>query len=99
MVKKDDKHYYIYSQNTIAKIDLEKIEPKLIDIQSLSKDEIKKKYRELRRQKPALDSKGAGIGFYEIAKRCTNINYKFTQLSQNNYNFYFEAIIENKKIS
>ena len=96
VVKKDDENYYIYSQNIVATKDMVKIEPRLVDIQSLNKENLKKKYRELRKQSKDPESKGGGIGFYEIAKRCKKINYKFTKISDDVYNFYFESIIENK---
>ena len=42
-------NYYIHSQNIIALKDKEKIEPKLEEILTLDQEQLKKKYRELRR--------------------------------------------------
>ncbi|PAJ73990.1 hypothetical protein CJF42_13120, partial [Pseudoalteromonas sp. NBT06-2] len=97
--KKTDSIFYIDSQNLISDKDKEVIETTLSEIQKLDKTDIKKKYRELRRSGRNKHGKGAGIGFYEIAKRCSSLNYKFTKTETDLYLFYFEANIsyENKE--
>ncbi len=77
--------------------DKEKIEETLSQISGLDRDGIKKKYRELRRSGKFTHDKGAGIGFYEIAKRCSRQNYEFIELGNSMYDFHFEATIESKK--
>lgn len=97
LVGKDEEHnYYIHSQNIVALEDMEKIAPKLETIKKLSRDEIKKTYRELRRSGKHSHGKGGGIGFYEIAKRCNSIEYEFTKLSDDRYYFHFIASITTK---
>jgi len=97
LVGKDEKHnYFIHSQNIIAKEDKDSMEPKLAEIITLSKDELKKRYRELRRSGANTHGKGGGIGFYEIAKRCEEIKYKFTEINENRYYFHFEANLTTK---
>lgn len=87
-VSKDSEgNYYVDSQNIISIEDKEKIEPKLIEIQTLNKDGIKKRYRELRKSGKNTHGKGGGIGFYEVAKRCDAIEYDFSAI--NNDKFYF----------
>lgn len=93
----DDENYFIHSQNIIAEIDKEKIEPKLKELLTLSKDEIKQRYRELRRSGKNTHGKGGGIGFYEIAKRCDSIDYSFTKINEDRYYFHFETKIKTKK--
>jgi len=95
IVKKDEKNYYIYSQNTISQKDIDIIEPKLKNILSLDKDGIKQKYRELRRIKKSENATGGGIGFYEIAKRCERLEYNFTKIADTSYSFYLRATISN----
>lgn len=95
--KDEDGSYYIHSQNIIAKEDKEKIEPKLIEIQSMNRDEIKKRYRELRRSGKEKHHKGGGIGFYEISKRSDEIKYKFKKINENKYYFHFISKIIVKK--
>ena len=46
IVSKDMENYYVHSQNIVSIEDKEKIEPKLIEIQGLDRDGLKKRYRE-----------------------------------------------------
>ena len=89
--------YYVHSQNIISIDDREKIEPKLQEIQTFSKDEIKKRYKELRRSGKGTHAKGGGIGFYEIAKRCSGIEYEFIEINHDKYYFHIKTIINTKK--
>ena len=88
-----DGSYSIETKNIVTLADKEKIEPKLIEIQSLDKDGIKKRYRELRRSGKNTHQKGGGIGFYEIAKRCTKVEYSFTQINEDRFEFRFVSYI------
>jgi len=97
LVGKDENSYYIHSQNIIALKDKEKIEPKLEEIETLTRDGIKKRYRELRRSGKDKHGKGGGIGFYEIAKRCSKIEYSFTPINDDRFYFHFQATINTKK--
>jgi hypothetical protein len=93
-VGKDDKEgYYIYSQNIITKKDREKIEKTLKLITSLSKDEIRKIYRQRRKNGAFAHEKGGGIGFFEIAKKAKKILYSFEPIDSEREFFKFKAII------
>ena len=98
LVSKDQKfNYHIHSQNIVSLEDKNKVEPKLLEIQSLDKDGIKKRYRELRKSGQHTHGKGGGIGFYEIAKKCDNIEYNFTKIKEDRYYFHIKTtIITNK---
>ena len=98
LVSKDnDYNYHMHSQNIISTADKEKIEPKLIEIQSLDKDGIKKRYRELRKSGQNTHGKGGGIGFYEIAKKCDSIEYDFNKIQEDRYYFHMKTTILTKK--
>ncbi len=98
LVSKDDNYnYHIHSQNIVSLADKQKIEPKLLEIQSLDKDGIKKRYRELRKSGQNTHGKGGGIGFYEIAKKCDSIEYDFTKIQEDRYYFHIKTTIETKK--
>jgi len=98
IVSKDDgENYFIDSQNIISIDDKNKIEPKLIEVQSLDKDGLKKRYRELRRSGKDTHSKGGGIGFYEIAKRCDSLEYDFTDINEDKLYFHIKTIIKIKR--
>ena len=85
--------YYILSQNIISLEDREKIEPKLEAIQNTDLAGIKKLYKEARKSGKETHSKGGGIGFYEIAKRCTKIHYEFEEINPQRFYFKFKAVL------
>lgn len=98
IVSKDKEfNYYIHSQNIVSGADKEKIEPKLLEIQSLDKDGIKKRYRELRKSGQHTHGRGGGIGFYEIAKKCDAINFNFTKIQEDRYYFHVKTTISTQK--
>lgn len=91
--KVSDDIFYIDSHNAVSKQDMHLLDEKLQEIKSLDRDGIKKRYRELRRSGKDQHGKGAGIGFFEIAKRCTEFNYQLVPEDNDMYHFYFEATI------
>jgi serine phosphatase RsbU (regulator of sigma subunit) len=95
---KDNKYFEILSKNIVSKDDKAKIEPKLLDIQSLDKQGIKKRYRELRKSGHSTHSKGGGIGIYEIAKVCDSIEYEFVAINEDRYYFIMKSIVNKIKV-
>jgi hypothetical protein len=91
--KNKEGYYYVLSQNIIDENDKNKIEPKLKEIACASKDEIKKLYRAARKSGKDTHSRGGGIGFYEIAKRCEEVKYEFEHIVDDKYYFKFQAIV------
>jgi hypothetical protein len=94
--KTSDNKYYIISQNIISKSDAASMNDRLKDVVELDKESLKKKYRELRRSGRDRHHKGAGIGFYEIAKRSDKIEYDFVDLDENTSFFTFKASVGQK---
>ena len=93
----NDDYYDIIATNILSIEDKEKIEPKLIEIQSLDKAGIKKRYRELRKSGQNTHEKGGGIGMYEIAKVSDFIEYSFEAINEDKYNFTMKSIVKGKK--
>ena len=94
-----DKSYYeIISNNIISIDDKQKIEPKLIEIQTLDKAGIKKRYKELRRSGENTHEKGGGIGMYEIAKISDGIEYEFRSINEDKYYFTMKSIVKQKAV-
>jgi hypothetical protein len=93
----NNSYYKIEATNIISKDDKEKIEPKLIEIQSLDRAGIKKRYRELRKSGQNTHSKGGGIGMYEIAKVSDSIEYSFKAINKNKYYFTMKSFVKPKK--
>jgi ABC-type amino acid transport substrate-binding protein/serine phosphatase RsbU (regulator of sigma subunit) len=96
VVKDKKDRYYITSRNIISIDDKNKIEPILDEIKHMHKDEIKKRYKELRKSGRDKHEKGAGIGFFEIAKLSRDIDYKFKKINKNKYSFEFKVNVERR---
>jgi len=86
-----------YSKELHSNFLREKIEPKLLEIQSLDRDGIRKRYKELRKSGQNTHGKGGGIGFYEIAKRCDSIECEFKEIKEDRYYFHVKTTILTKK--
>lgn len=91
--RNDKEGYYVYSQNIITKKDRKKIEEVLSLIKSLSKEEVKKLYRQRRKNGVYAHKKGGGIGFFEIAKRSQDFEYKFDKIDDEREFFKFKAVL------
>jgi len=86
--------YFIVCGNAIDKEDVKKIESKIESIKSLDTEELKSMYKQKRREKNRdKGSKGAGLGFIEIARKTTEMDYKIFNLKDDLSFFVFEAII------
>lgn len=99
VVEKDQHNsYHITSSNIVSLADKEKIEPKLIEIESLDKAGIKKRYKELRRSGKNTHEKGGGIGTYEIAKISDSVSYNFEQINEDRFIYSLKVILKSKSI-
>jgi hypothetical protein len=91
--KDKENRYYIMSRNIIDIEDKKKIEKKLQKIQESDLAEIKRLYKEARRSGKDSHHRGGGIGFYEIAKKSSSIEYDFSKINETKYYFTFKAIL------
>lgn len=64
-----DGRYYVIGGNKIDCNKKEKLQNQLELISQMDKDELRKYYRQKRKEGPDEDSKGAGIGLIEIARK------------------------------
>ncbi len=84
-----DKHnnkYFVASSNKINKNDKTKIKEKIDKVNSLNYNELRKYLRDLLKSGRDSHSRGAGVGFVEMAKRSSeNIEYNFTHFEDNEY--------------
>lgn len=96
-VLQEDDIFYINSKNIVSSKDKERIEPKLLEIQSLDASGIKKRYKELRKSGENAHDNNGGIGFYEIAKQISSMNYEFIPINDEKFHFLFKVTVEPKK--
>ncbi len=93
--KESQNEYYILSENLVTEERKKKLENILNEIKSLSKEEIKKLYKERRKSGRDSHSSGAGIGFLEIAKIAEKVEFDFIP-EKENYIFRFKVYIKSK---
>ncbi len=68
-VGRENGAYYVCCGNLILNKDVDRLKGHLEDIQKMDKDTLKKAYKEILRGDVPEFSKGAGVGFIEIARR------------------------------
>ncbi len=85
--------FYVHSRNLVTAEDKELLTRRLQPIISMDRESIRKTYREFRRNGRQAHHGGAGIGFYEIAKRCEHISFAFDPADENRYYYIFRSYI------
>ena len=91
----ENPHYYVLCGNLVDDQTVERLRNKLTALQNMNKDELKRYYKEQRKKKaPDEDSKGAGLGFIELARKAVKpIEFDFQQVEANYYFFSLKTII------
>ncbi|MBN2782138.1 MAG: SiaB family protein kinase [Campylobacterales bacterium] len=88
VVGKKDDIYFISGGNKIPNEKVEKLETMLSNLIAMDKEELKAFYKERRKAAKEGDSKGAGIGFIEMARKSTKpIEYNFIPVDDE-YSFF-----------
>ena len=70
-IGQEDSDYVVHAGNLVVASDVPRIQEQLTAIQKMSRDELKAAYKAQLRSTPGEFSKGAGIGFIEIARRAS----------------------------
>ena len=77
-------HHYVLCGNMIENQDVSILSEQLNKLQTMNKEELKIYYKEQRRKAPHEKSKGAGLGFIELARRSiTPIQFDFRKINEN----------------
>ena len=93
-IGREGRDYMVCAGNLIQRSDVERLRAKLSRIRDMSKDELKVLYKEQLRADPEEGSKGAGLGFMEIARRASKpIEFDFTDVDANHAFFALKATI------
>ncbi len=69
--KSDENRFYVNCGNVIENKDAEKLKKSLEEIAKMDKEELKKAYKDKLKEGPGEGSKGAGIGFLEMARKAS----------------------------
>jgi hypothetical protein len=92
----DTGHYYVLCGNRVKKEAVAALGEQLTKLQSMSKDELKRYYKEERRKKsrPNSNSKGAGLGFIELARKSVKpIEFDVKQIDEQFSFFSLKTVI------
>ncbi|MBR0597403.1 SiaB family protein kinase [Sinanaerobacter chloroacetimidivorans] len=75
--------YFILCGNKVYNGDIPALTEKLEYVRHLNKEELKALYKERRRMEPSPDSKGAGLGLIEMARKGTEpLEYSFLPIDR-----------------
>jgi hypothetical protein len=87
-IGKEGTDYVVCAGNLIERADVARLRARLEKLRGMSKDELKALYKEQLRAEPEAGSKGAGLGFMEIARRASKpIEFDFTDIDPD-YSFF-----------
>ncbi len=91
----ENEHYYVLCGNMIECKTVDRLREKLTALQNMSKDELKRYYKEQRKKKvPEEDSRGAGLGFIELARKAVKpIEFDFKSVDAGYSFFSLKTII------
>ncbi|MBF0118528.1 MAG: hypothetical protein HQK79_06805 [Desulfobacterales bacterium] len=89
----EDDHYFVTCGNMIKNNKISAFRNRLMNLQNMNKEEIKRFYKEQRRKETQEGSKGAGLGFIELAKRSIKpIDFNFENID-NDFSFFSFVIV------
>ena len=93
-VGKVDGKYFVSCGNLIRRADVDRLDANLGHIQNLDKDGLKALYKETLKGDTPEGSKGAGVGFIDIARRAENgFDYDFARVDDDFSYFCLKAYI------
>ena len=96
IIGKNNYGFFILSGNEVTEAQKNRLEIKLEKIINLDRDGLQKLYREARKVESDEFSKGAGLGFLEMARKSSKpIQYAFKKIHDNNFFFSLNIIISN----
>lgn len=90
----EDGRHSVQAGNLVAREDVQGMKDRLSQLQSMSKEELKSAYKAQLKSVQNPDSKGAGIGLIEIARRANKpIEFDFLDVDDGKVFFALKAVI------
>lgn len=90
----EGERYYVVCENRVANGIVPSIREQLARLRNMDKGELRQLFREKVREEPAPSSKGAGLGFIEIARRSSEpIEYSFVPADGDQSLFTLKAFV------
>jgi hypothetical protein len=93
-IGKEGGEYVVYSGNLVQRSDVARLRAKLTKIRDMSKDDLREMHKKQLRTDPEEGSKGAGLGFMEIARRASKpIEFDFIDVDAKHAFFSLKATV------
>jgi hypothetical protein len=93
-IGQENGEYVIHAGNLVQRSDVERLRAKLTRIREMNKEELRALYKEQLRGDPGEGSKGAGLGFMEIARRASKpIDFDFANVDDEHAFFTLKASV------
>ena len=90
----EENYYSVISGNVICNNDKDRIRERLDLIISMDRDAQKEYYKAMRRKEPDPQSRGAGLGFIEMARKASRpLEYRFTPVDEEHSFFSLKALV------
>ncbi|MBF0220454.1 MAG: hypothetical protein HQL49_13130 [Gammaproteobacteria bacterium] len=89
----DDKDYFIACSNRIEQRDVPRLRDNLESIQRMSEDEMRQHYKNTLRGEIPEGSKGAGVGFIDIARHSKRFDFDFVDDAEFSSYFSLTAFV------
>ena len=90
----ENERYFVSCGNLIKRKDVERLGSALDHIKTLDKDGLKALYKETLKGETPEGSKGAGVGFIDIARRANNgFDFDFTAVDEGHSYFCLKAYV------
>jgi hypothetical protein len=90
----EQQKFYVKCGNMVMKDDVDRLSQKLRDLQRLDEAAIKRLYKDKLREPVEATSKGAGVGFIEIARRSSEIiDFDFLDVDDSHSFFCLKAYV------
>ncbi|MDM8552501.1 SiaB family protein kinase [Desulfobacterales bacterium HSG2] len=87
-------HYFVLCGNMVENDKIEGLRKKLTKLQTMNKNELKEYYRKQRREGPPKESRGAGLGFIDMAKKASKpIEFDFKKIDEEVSFFSMRTVI------
>ncbi|PIE89767.1 MAG: hypothetical protein CR997_09435 [Acidobacteria bacterium] len=91
---KQDSKYFVLSGNLLKKEKAESLVNYLEELNMLDKQELRKLYNKKRRLGPSEGSKGAGLGFIEMARKASSpLEYSVHMVDENHSFFSIKVLV------
>jgi len=94
IVGEKDDQYFLIGGNRVTVEQKERLDSFLAKLALMNKDELKQYYKDRRKADPDEHSKGAGLGFIEMARKSSKpIKYNFEAIDDTSYYFTIETVV------